>query len=307
MKPKDVKKFLKYIGEEILDNAYEKYFIEGGMEELIVCFADYLLSSSKILNERNSKALFFSFLKDLDSNESYSKSEHQDAFSFSMPIFKSPRVEQKPYVVRNKIYIPPPKTETLFLAVLSDSNIKVDTLHHLKEIMAQIKGKGANLANEGTFTRLCCNGLAKGITTKMDYRTGSGFITRFWQENKKNKDLLAKAAFVCQLLGYNSTPIDFLKGEFNEQFILSHFKTLINQKIDFNCWRNWFIDLTGDRRDYLVKFYKRKLSRLDINEIFRDFYEIGKDKHETKQDLYNHFDRWFAKINWKYFPQAIDN
>lgn len=300
MKISEAKKLLRLIENEIIDNAYQNHFIEGGLEELYVCFTDFCLD--KKVNEKNVKAIFYDFINSLRKNSTL---EHQHELSL-VNVKKSP-LGQKPYLVRNKIYIPPPKTETPFLAVLSDSNIKVDTLHHLKEIMAQIKGKGANLTNEGTFARLCCNGLAKGITTKMDYRTGSGFITRFWQENKENKDLLAKAAFVCQLLGYNSTPIDFLKGEFNEQFILSHFKTLINQKIDFNSWRSWFIDLTGDRRDYLVKFYKRKLSRLDINEIFRDFYEIGKGKHETKQDLYNHFDRWFAKINWKYFPQSIDN
>ena len=299
MKISEAKKLLRLIENEIIDNAYQNHFIEGGLEELYVCFTDFCLD--KKVNEKNVKAIFYDFINSLRKN---STSEHQHELSL-VNVKKSP-LGHMPYVVRNKIYIPPPKTETPFLAVLSDSNIKVDTLHHLKEIMAQIKGKGANLTNGGTFTRLCCNGLAKGITTKMDYRTGSGFITRFWQENKENKDLLAKAAFVCQLLGYNSTPIDFLKGEFNEQFILSHFKTLINQKIDFNCWRSWFIDLTGDRRDYLVKFYKRKLSRLDINEIFRDFYEISKDKHETKLDLYNHFDRWFNKINFKYFNQNID-
>ena len=304
MNTKEAKKVLRLLDENLLDNVYKEFFITGGMEELYICFADFCEIPYQKINEKNIKTLFFRFSESLRNN---SKQEQNDTILFSMPFSKSPRVEQKPYVVRNKIYIPPAKTETPFLGDLSHSNIKVDTLHHLKEIMAQIKGKVANLTNGGAFVRLCCNGLAKGITTKMDYRTGSGFIARFWQENKGNKDLLAKAAFVCQLLGYNSTPIDFLKGEFNEEFVLSHFKTLINQKIDFNSWRSWFIDLTGDRRDYLVKFYKRKLSRLDINEIFRDFYEIGKDKHETKDDLYKHFDRWFAKINWKYFPQAIDN
>lgn len=299
MTTKEAKKVLRLLDQNLLDNVYEKFFITGGMEELYICFADFIDIPYQKINEKNIKTLFNAFVKDLDK-------EKKDNTFFSLYAKKtSPNLILRSDE-QNQIYIPPPQNDKPFLAVLSPPNNRVDTLCHFKEIMAQIKEKRANLENREQFVRSCCKGLAKGVTFEMDYRVGSGFIARFWDENK---DILDKALFVCQFVGYRSIPINFRNGGFSRQFILTTYDGLLKQRItiDFNSWQSWFVDLTGDRRDYLVSFYNRKLGRLDINQIFRDFYEAANNKHDNKEDLYRHFDRWFAKLNFKYFPQSIDN
>jgi len=302
MKPVEARKLIsKFVNNESIEVAYQSFFIQGGLEELYVSFADFCIG--KKVNEKNVQATFYEFIKDLKANLT---AEQKDTFIYSMPKKKN-READMPYLVRNKMNIPPAPKAEVIRGDLSASNLKGDTSSHFQEIMARIKEKVSNLTNGLDFARLCCEGLAKGITTKMDYRTGSGYIARFWEENKSDLRLLDQAAFVCQFLGYDSIPIDFKKGEFSKQFILRHFKRIIsNRDLPINSWRYWFIELTGDRRDKIFKFYNRKLSRIEINEIFRDFYDQAKDKHETKQDLYNHFDRWFAKINFKYLHQNND-
>ena len=301
MKPTEAKKLItKFVNNESLEVAYKSYFIQGGLEELYVSFADFCIGQR--VNEKNVQATFKEFIKELRANLT---EEQKTTLTYSKPFKKNHEVD-RPYLVRDKIYIPTPPKAEVIRGDLSHSKSKDGTLPHFKEIMARIKEKVANLTNGADFARLCCDGLAKGITRKMDYRVGSRFITKFWEDNKDNP-ILPKAVFVCQFLGYDSIPLDFEKGEFNEEFILRHFKRIISNKdLPINSWRYWFIDLTGDRRSQIFNFYQKRLSRLEINEIFIDFYDQNKDRHESKEELYKHFDRWFNKINFKYLHQNND-